>query len=174
MSSELATVDPEDFTWPKEQLARLATLTEKQRRFVEEYLIDFNASAAVKRAGYNPKDLNSAAAMGSRLIRHPAVQPVLLEMANLSAEQLGISRAYILARLRHVAEKAIEGNPKFVGKDGALAVVDGEVVYEMDSGGANKALELLARLRGDMIERKEVNVKSVHLIINGIEQGDLT
>jgi phage terminase small subunit len=30
-------------------------LTPKQRRFVEEYLVDLNATQAAIRAGYNPK-----------------------------------------------------------------------------------------------------------------------
>ncbi len=30
-------------------------LTEKQKRFVEEYLIDLNATQAAIRAGYSPK-----------------------------------------------------------------------------------------------------------------------
>ena len=33
-------------------------LTEKQKRFVEEYLIDLNATQAAIRAGYSPKTAN--------------------------------------------------------------------------------------------------------------------
>jgi len=32
-----------------------ASLTQKQQRFVEEYLVDLNATAAAKRAGYSAK-----------------------------------------------------------------------------------------------------------------------
>ena len=31
----------------------MAKLTEKQKRFVQEYLVDLNATAAAKRAGYD-------------------------------------------------------------------------------------------------------------------------
>ena len=33
----------------------MARLTDKQKRFVEEYLVDLNATEAAKRAGYSEK-----------------------------------------------------------------------------------------------------------------------
>ena len=36
-------------------MAKTAKLTEKQQRFVEEYLIDLNATQAAIRAGYSAK-----------------------------------------------------------------------------------------------------------------------
>jgi hypothetical protein len=44
------------------------TLTEKQLRFVEEYLIDCNATAAYKRAGYKVTSDAAAQAAASRLL----------------------------------------------------------------------------------------------------------
>ena len=44
------------------------TLTAKQARFVEEYLVDLNGTQAAIRAGYSPK---TAAATASRLLRKP-------------------------------------------------------------------------------------------------------
>jgi phage terminase small subunit len=60
------------------------TLTDRQERFVFEYLLDQNASAAAGRAGYSAK---SRAAQGSGLLRLPAVRErVRLEMAALLAQ----------------------------------------------------------------------------------------
>lgn len=174
MTSEIAVVNPEDFEWPTEVHERLATLTDKQRSFVLEYLIDFNATKATRRAGYQVADDNSAAQIGWRLLRHAKVGPIVADLAQLSAEQLGLSRAYILTRLRDVAEKAIKGGPKYVGKDGNIARdEDGNVVYEWSPQGAAKALELIARLRGDMIERKQVDVRSVNVTINDVTMEDI-
>lgn len=36
----------------------MAKLTEKQKRFVAEYLVDLNATQAAIRAGYSPKTAN--------------------------------------------------------------------------------------------------------------------
>lgn len=172
--AELATVDPDEFQWPPGVYEQLATLTGKQARFVQEYILDFNATAAVLRAGYNAANRDYAAQIGWKLLRHPKVGAVVADLAEMSADQMGISRAYVLANLRTVAEKAIEGGPKFVGKDGMIARDDdGRIVYEWDSAGANKALELLARLRGDMIERKQVDVRTVNIQINDVSVEDL-
>jgi phage terminase small subunit len=41
----------------------MKTLTPKQRRFVDEYLVDLNATRAAIRAGYSPKTANEQASM---------------------------------------------------------------------------------------------------------------
>ena len=46
-------------------------LTCRQSRFVEEYLLDLNATQAAVRSGYSPR---GAAACGWNLLRKPAVQ----------------------------------------------------------------------------------------------------
>ena len=45
-------------------------LTEMQRRFVDEYLVDLNATQAAIRAGYSPK---AARQQGSRLLTNAAI-----------------------------------------------------------------------------------------------------
>lgn len=45
-------------------------MTPKQRRFIEEYLVDLNAARAAKRAGYRAK---WAASRGYHLLQNPAV-----------------------------------------------------------------------------------------------------
>jgi phage terminase small subunit len=49
---------------------RTNTLTARQQRFVEEYLIDLNATAAYRRAGYAAKTDNAAFASASALLRN--------------------------------------------------------------------------------------------------------
>ena len=39
----------------------MVKLTEKQKRFVQEYLVDLNATAAAKRAGYSEKSASRIA-----------------------------------------------------------------------------------------------------------------
>lgn len=45
-------------------------LTPRQRRFVKEYPIDWNAKQAAIRSGYSPR---SAEVLGCRLVRHPVI-----------------------------------------------------------------------------------------------------
>lgn len=49
----------------------MAKLAEKQKRFVEEYLIDLNATQAAIRAGYSP---DSAKEIGSENLTKPNIR----------------------------------------------------------------------------------------------------
>ena len=61
-----------------------ATLTDRQERFVLEYLRDLNASAATARAGYSAR---SRASQASELMRNPLVRErIRLELRGLLAE----------------------------------------------------------------------------------------
>ena len=46
-------------------------LTEKQKRFCEEYLVDLNATQAYFRAGYSAKNENIAGVEGLKLLKFP-------------------------------------------------------------------------------------------------------
>jgi len=52
-------------------MAKEKKLTDRQRRFVQEYLIDFNASQSALRAGYTEKN---HAIMGARQLQNPFVK----------------------------------------------------------------------------------------------------
>ena len=72
-----------------------STLTDRQERFVIEYLKDQNASAAAGRAGYTARNL---AAQGSELMNNPAVRHrVRAGMQSLLAEL----RCSALSLMRH-------------------------------------------------------------------------
>lgn len=49
-------------------------LTDKQQRFIEEYPVDFNASAAAQRAGYSPRTCGAA---GHNLLQDDRIQKAL-------------------------------------------------------------------------------------------------
>lgn len=51
-------------------------LTPKQERFVQEYLVDLNATAAAKRAGYNSK---TAYSIGQENLKKPEIQSAIQE-----------------------------------------------------------------------------------------------
>jgi phage terminase small subunit len=77
-----------------------ATLTDKQERFVHEYLIDHNASAAAQRAGYSCGNRRAQAAdlMQNRLVR----ERIDMEMGALFAD-LKISARQIMREQARVA-----------------------------------------------------------------------
>lgn len=71
-------------------------LTPKQRRFVEEYLIDLNATQAAIRAGYSAK---TAEVQGCRLLRNAQVR-ALVEAGQVKArERCEVTRDTIAKQL---------------------------------------------------------------------------
>ena len=74
----------------------MANLTPKQQRFVDEYLIDLNATQAAIRAGYSEK---TARSIGQRLLTNVDIQKAIEEAQSKRAEQTQIDAAYVLRRL---------------------------------------------------------------------------
>ncbi|HET9554328.1 MAG TPA: terminase small subunit [Anaeromyxobacteraceae bacterium] len=89
-------------------------LTPKQRKFVQELMVDENARQAAIRAGYSPK---SAEVNGPRLCRQPSVRAAI-EAARLEAAQrTQLRQEEVIAELKRIIfadpRKAFdaEGNP---------------------------------------------------------------
>lgn len=55
------------------------SLNPQQKRFVAEYLVDYDGGAAYKRAGYEPSNDNSACVMACRLLRQVHIQDAIEE-----------------------------------------------------------------------------------------------
>lgn len=73
-------------------------MTEKQKRFVEEYLIDLNATQAAIRAGYSPKTANEQGAQNLVKLSIPIAQA----MAERS-RRTGISQDRVIHELARIA-----------------------------------------------------------------------
>ncbi len=124
-------------------------LTEKQARFVAEYLIDLNATQAAIRAGYSEK---TARAAGCRLLAHPDIAASVAEAQEERAERTELSQDWVITQLVENVHRAMI----------AVAVRDregnetGEWTYQ--GSVANRALELLGKHLGMFVERKEVTI----------------
>lgn len=71
-------------------------LTAKQARFVEEYLIDLNATQAAIRSGYSAK---SAEDIGRQLLRKTPVALAIAEHQRARAERTGITADRVMEEL---------------------------------------------------------------------------
>lgn len=79
-------------------------------RFIDEYLLDHNATRAAVAAGYSKR---TAAAAASRLLRHVNVAPVLKARQREIQDQLQISKDRVIAELVAAIELAkAQGNPQ--------------------------------------------------------------
>lgn len=75
-------------------------LTDKQRVFCEEYIIDFNGRQAAIRAGYEP---NSASEIASQNLTKLNVQAYLSELMQARSERTAITQDRVLAEIARIA-----------------------------------------------------------------------
>lgn len=76
-------------------------LNARQQRFVEEYLVDLNASAAARRAGYSAK---TAGQIGEKLLKKAEIQEALQAAMKARSERTQIDADWMLKRLAQMAE----------------------------------------------------------------------
>ncbi|MDR8106178.1 terminase small subunit [Burkholderia cenocepacia] len=74
-------------------------LTAKQQRFVDEYLIDLNASAAARRAGYSER---TARVIADENLTKPDIQAAIAEAMKARAARTEIDQDRIVRELWHV------------------------------------------------------------------------
>lgn len=84
-------------------------LTDKQRMFVEEYLVDLNGSAAVLRAGYVTTNPNR---MATDLLRHPLVRREIESRQEARLERVALSQDFVINKLIKIVEDTEKGNPQ--------------------------------------------------------------
>ena len=75
-------------------------LTGKQKRFVEEYLCDLNATQAAIRAGYSAK---TAEVVGYENLRKPQIAAAIQEETNKRSTRTEITADRVLREISHMA-----------------------------------------------------------------------
>lgn len=131
-------------------------LTDKQQRFVEEYLIDLNATQAAIRAGYKATSKNSFEVIGYQLLQKSSVsEQIQLAMAERS-RRTGINQDRViqeLARIAFVNPRNVINPEDASVRDGAseddLACIQSVKVKTMD-GDKGSSVEREVRLADKM------------------------
>jgi len=106
----------------------LPKLTEKQKRFCEEYLVDLNATQAAVRAGYSPK---TAGRIAGENLKKLEIQNYISELMQKRSERTRITADNVLKELQKVAfsDIKVSGREKLkalelIGKH--LGIFDGQ------------------------------------------------
>jgi hypothetical protein len=79
-------------------------LSPKQQRFVDEYLVDLNAAAAFRRAGYIAKDDHVASVNSARLINTPKIAAVIASARQRQQTRTGLTADWVLNKLLEEAQ----------------------------------------------------------------------
>ena len=79
-------------------------MTPKQARFVSEYLIDLNASAAARRAGYSTK---TADRIGPELLGKTCVSKLIAERIQKRQQRTEITQDSVLRNLKALVDRSM-------------------------------------------------------------------
>lgn len=151
------------------------TLTRKQEEFVRQYLVDLNATAAYRRAGYTARG-NSAEVNAARLLRNAQVAAAIDKAMAERAARTEVNADRILSELAKIAffdvRKALndDGSLKPISEldretSAALMSLDviqlgkgeGGVIRKVRLADKLRALELIGKHLGMFREREEIN-----------------
>lgn len=148
-------------------------LTDKQKKFVEEYLIDLNATQSAIRAGYSPKTANE---QGARLLANVSIQEAISKAMAERSRRTGINQDRIVQELARIAFVKItdvvdpDGEINTNASDDDLACIESYKVENSDSVNGSsskrevklaskiKALELLGKHVGMWNDKIQVDV----------------
>lgn len=147
----------------------VAKLTDKQKRFIEEYLIDLNATQAAIRAGYSEK---TAYSIGEENLKKPEIKRAIEDAQLKRSSRIQITQDDVIRMLVENIEKS-SGTKQVVitqtrkSEDGEFVGDDvAQFVYEPSS--VNKALELLGKHLGMFKDKLDVTTgdKPLPTVIN--------
>ena len=106
-------------------------LTDKQKRFCDEYLFDLNATQAAIRAGYSSK---RASEQAYQLLQKTTVQEYIQKRKADRIERVEITQDFVLAELKAIASVNATDYARVVEKN-ATALVDGVEIQLYDAEG---------------------------------------
>ena len=156
-------------------------LTKKQQLFVNEYLIDLNATQAAIRAGYS---VESARDIGCENLTKPNIQQAIAKEMAERSKRTGVNQDRVVLELAKIAFVKMtdivddEGRIKSDATDDDLACIESVKFKESysDTGSMTerevkiaskmKALELLGKHLGMWNDKIDVNV-AVPIVISG-------
>ncbi len=101
-------------------------LTPKQARFVEEYLVDLNATQAAIRAGYSPR---RASEFGYSLLQKNTVQAAIEAAQRARSARTGVTADRVVQEIARVAFSSLRDVMTW-GPDGAQVRRDDEITSE--------------------------------------------
>lgn len=151
----------------------MAKLTAKQQRFIDEYLIDLNATQAAIRAGYSP---NTANEIGNQNLAKLSISNAIAERMAERSKRTGVNQDRVVEELAKLAFAKMtdivdsQGRIKDTATEDDLACIESikykssesdtgsSVEREVKIGSKIKALELLGKHLGMWNDKLNMNL----------------
>ncbi|MBQ3460312.1 MAG: terminase small subunit [Solobacterium sp.] len=131
-------------------------MTEKQRRFCEEYVIDLDPVRAYMAVYKGCKKPETASAAAARLLGNVNVSLYVRELQQKVAHKALISAEDVVRDLITVKDRCMQAVPVQVWDPDRHCYVDSDSEFTFDSKGANTALKLLGDHLGMFQKKVEV------------------
>lgn len=130
-------------------------LTDKQKEFVRQYLVDLNATQAAIRAGYSMK---TAYRQGADLLQKTSIREAIEKAQAKRARRVEVTQDYVLSNLVEVVERTMQRAPVTDRKGEQVTDEEGRAVWTFDAKNANRALELLGKHLGIFTDKIRAEV----------------
>ena len=159
----------------------MAKLTDKQKKFIAEYLIDLNATQAAIRAGYSPQTANE---IGSQNLAKVSIHSEIAKAMAERSKRTGVNQDRVVQELAKMAFVNMtdivdsHGRIKTDATENDLACIESVKYKESESDAGSsvereikiasklKALELLGKHLGMWDDRLDVSV-NIPIVISG-------
>ena len=153
-------------------------MTKKQKRFVEEYLIDLNATQAAIRAGYSP---DSAKEIGSENLTKPDIAKAVDQAIAERSRRTGVNADRVV---RELAKIAFVNAGEVVDLDTALlmdkisdddmAAIQSVKVKTFGEDGIEREVKLADKLKALELLGKHLGLFKDKVEINGNVKSDMS
>ena len=133
-------------------------LTPKQQRFVDEYLIDLNATQAAIRAGYSKK---TAPGIGCENLIKPNIADAIAKAQEKRTERTEVTQDYVIKTIIETIERCSQAKQVY-DKSGGLVMTEtpsGKLApaYKYDATNVLKGSELLGRHLAMFTDKTEIS-----------------
>ena len=126
-------------------------LNPQYRKFVQEWMVDMNATRAAIAAGYSEK---SAAQTASRLMRRTEIRSYRDALMAEAFEDLGVTRHSIASRVWEIYERCMQKKPVLVWSTADREWIESGI-WQFDTKGALKALAMMLEMLPEMEDEDE-------------------
>lgn len=139
----------------RKAVTTVPSITPKQERFCQEYIVDYNGAQAAVRAGYAA---NSARKTASRMLTNADILARVRELQREQTARLALTQDYVLQQLVDTYRCCREPEPVLVYDPDAGGMVESGK-YQFDSKGALRALELIGKHLGMYQNKLKLDAK---------------
>ena len=126
-------------------------LNPQYRKFVQEWMVDMNATRAAIAAGYSEK---SAAQTASRLMWRTNIRSYRDALMAEAFEDLGVTRHSIASRVWEIYERCMQKKPVLEWNSTTREWIESGV-WQFDTKGALKALAMMLEMLPEMEDEEE-------------------